>query len=114
MHTTSSRRNSRARRQAFVMENCGIFLNLRKRRRDRQFLLKFSPGRRKGFNGRMLSRGDRSSGAHCSCGELVNVDHTATFTLGSSSGGLESAAVGGVNSVVEWDGGGVAIVKYAQ
>ena len=47
----------------------------------------------------MLSRGDRSSGAHISWEESVNVDQVADDTLGSSLGGLGLTTALGVNMV---------------
>ena len=47
----------------------------------------------------MLSKGDRSSGAHISWEVLVNVDQVADNSLGSSPGGLGPATALGVNMV---------------
>ena len=47
----------------------------------------------------MLSKGDRSSGAHISWEALVNVDQAADNTLSSSLGGLGPATALGVNMV---------------
>ena len=99
VHSTSARMFSRTCRAAFDREEWDIFLNLRNLRRDRQFLRRFSPGRRNGHSGRMLSRGDRSSGAHISWEVLVNVDQVADNSLSSSLGGLGPATALGVNMV---------------
>ena len=62
----------------------------------------------------MLSKGDRSSGAHISWEVLVNVDQVADNSLGSSLGGLGPATALGVNMVYSLGVvGGVMLYSFA-